>query len=80
MYYHSVLQVHKTLLTKSPRYLYDKLTGDGPMIVIPDKHETAESDLGHHSKPNFPCVETVFGGGGQHGMRHYRRILEGSRK
>ena len=29
MYYHSVLQVHKTLLTKSPRYLYDKLTGDG---------------------------------------------------
>ena len=29
MYYHSVLQVHKTLLTKAPVYLYDKLTKDG---------------------------------------------------
>ena len=28
MYYHSVLQVHKTLLTKAPEKLYSKLTSD----------------------------------------------------
>ena len=29
MYYHTTLQVHKTLMTKKPAYLYSKLTKDG---------------------------------------------------
>ena len=29
MYYHTTLQVHKTLMTKKPVYLYSKLTKDG---------------------------------------------------
>ena len=29
MYYHTALQVHKTMKTKKPVYLYDKLTNDG---------------------------------------------------
>ena len=29
LYYHSVLQVHKTLMTKASQYLYSKLTSDG---------------------------------------------------
>ena len=29
MYYHTVLQVHKTLTTGAPAYLYDKLTQGG---------------------------------------------------
>ena len=29
MYYHTVLQVHKTMMTRAPVYLYNKLTDDG---------------------------------------------------
>ena len=29
IYYHTVLQVHKTMTTRAPHYLYNKLTEDG---------------------------------------------------
>ena len=32
MYYHTVLQVHKTMITKSPHYLYCKLTEVGQYL------------------------------------------------
>ena len=47
MFYHTVLQVHKTMKTGAPVYLFNKLTEDGETRGKP---EAALSDKDHHSR------------------------------
>ena len=71
MYYHTALEVHKTMKTKKPVYMYNKLTNDGEW---PRDTRQTRSGRGHHTKPNLDWQGTVLAGEDPIPMRlfHYR--------